>query len=69
MVVPSGDRKFMRKFMDVDHWKSNRDGMVCVDCAGTTNVLQGARANGNRLPVWACGNCQLRYARLNRRNR
>jgi hypothetical protein len=69
MPNPPGDRRFMRLFLDVDQWLSNRDGMVCLACAGTTNVLQGARATGNRMPVWACGPCQLRYARLKRKGR
>lgn len=69
MPNPPSDRRFMALFIDVDHWKSNQDGMVCLACAGTANVRQGARANGGRMAVWACGDCQLRYARLKRKGR
>jgi hypothetical protein len=64
MPTPSSDRAFMALFMDVDQWLSNRDGMVCLECASTKDVKQGARATGNRLPVWACSKCQNRHKRL-----
>lgn len=64
MPVPPSDREFVRLYLDVDQWKSNKDGMVCIACASSSGVRQGARATGNRLPVWACSGCQRRLARL-----
>lgn len=67
MPTPPGDRAFVALFMDVDQWKSNEDSMVCIACASASSVRQGARASGNRLPVWACSGCQRRLARLKRK--
>jgi DNA-binding IclR family transcriptional regulator len=67
MATPPGDRAFVRLYLDVDQWKSNKDSMVCLACASASGVRQGARASGNRLPVWACSACQARLARLKRK--
>lgn len=64
MPTPPGDRQFVRMFLDVERWKSNKDHMACMACASTSGVRQGARDNGSRLPVWACSGCQRRLARL-----
>lgn len=64
MPNPPGDRAFVALFLDVEQWKSNQDNMVCLACASTKDVKQGARGTGNRLPVWACAACQRRLARL-----
>jgi transposase-like protein len=67
MPTPPGDRAFVRLFMDVDQWKSNKDSMVCIACSSSSGVRQGARSTGNRLPVWACSDCQRRLGRLKRK--
>lgn len=67
MPTPPGDRAFMNLFLDVERWMSNNDNMACLACASTKGVKQGARATGNRLPVWACSTCQERHTRLSRK--
>lgn len=67
MPTPPSDRRFMAMFLDVEQWLDNRDGMVCLACASSSGVRQGARDNGGRIAVWACAGCQQRHARLKRR--
>jgi hypothetical protein len=68
MPTPPSDRQFVRLYLDVDRWMSNRDRMACMACASTTDVKQGARRSGARLPVWACSSCQQRLDRLKRKD-